>query len=68
MRRKVIFRAVMYSHRIRRNPVKPIKKLASDVAVATALEVFVHHKAPQISLVIDVTAAHSLTTCIKILF
>lgn len=66
MRRKFIFRAVRITRQIKKNPIKPIKKLANDVAVASALEVLVHHKIPQASLVIDVTAAYGITTCIKL--
>jgi hypothetical protein len=65
--KKLVFRAYIFSRRTKRNPLKPIKKIAKDVAVASALEVIVHHKLPQASVVIDVVATHGLYTCIRLL-
>ncbi len=64
--RRLVFRAVRLTRKVKRDPIKPIRKIANDVAVASALEVLVHHKAPQITLVIDVTAAYGISTCIKL--
>jgi hypothetical protein len=65
--KKIVLRAYVFSRRTKRNPLKPIKKIAKDVAVASALEVIVHHKLPQASVVIDVVATHGLYTCIRLL-
>lgn len=62
-----MIRAYIISRRTKRNPLKPIKRLAKDVAVASALEVIVHHKLPQASVVIDVVATHGLYACIHLL-
>lgn len=65
--KKIIFRAYIITRRTKRNPLRPFRRLAKDVAVASALEVFVHHKAPQASIIIDVVATHGLYTCIRLL-
>jgi hypothetical protein len=65
--RKIVLRVYIITRRTKRNPLKPIRKLAKDVAVASALEVFVHHKLPQASVVLDVVATHGLYTCIRLL-
>lgn len=65
--KRLVIKAIVTIRRTKRNPLKPIKRLAKDVAVATTLDVFVHHKAPQASVVVDVVATHGLYTLIKLL-
>lgn len=65
--KKLVIRAYIFTRRTKRNPLKPIKRIAKDVAVASALEVIVHHKLPQATVIIDVVATHGLYTCIRLL-
>ena len=65
--KRLILRAYIISRRARRNPVKPIKNIAKDVAVVSTLDVLVHHKAPHLSDVVDVVAAHGIQLCIRLL-
>lgn len=65
--KRIVIRAYVLTRRTKRNPLKPIKRIAKDVAVASALEVFVHHKTPQLSIILDVCATHGLYTVIRLL-
>lgn len=65
--KRLILRAYIITRRTKRNPVKPIKKIAKDVAVVSTLDVLIHHKAPQFADVVDVVAAHGLQLCIRLL-
>lgn len=65
--KKLVIKTYVSIRRTKRNPLKPIKRIAKDVAVASALEVVIHHKAPQASIVFDVVATHGLSTVIRLL-
>lgn len=65
--KRLIIKTMITIRRTKRNPLKPIKRLAKDVAVASTLEVVVHHKAPQVSVFVDVAATHGLYTLIRLL-
>lgn len=65
--KRLVIKTYVSIRRTKRNPLKPIKRIAKDVAVASALEVFMHHKAPQVSIVFDVVATHGLSTVIRLL-
>lgn len=65
--KRLVIKTVVTIRRTKRNPLKPIKRIAKDVAVASALEIFMHHKAPQVSIVLDVVATHGLSTVIRLL-
>ena len=65
--KRLVIKTYISVRRTKRNPLKPIKRIAKDVAVASALEVFIHHKVPQVSIVFDVVATHGLSTVIRLL-
>lgn len=65
--KRLVVKTIVTIRRTKRNPLKPIKRLAKDIAVASTLEVVVHHKAPQVSIFVDVVATHGLYTLIRLL-
>lgn len=51
----------------RRKAPKFAKKFVKNVAVSSAAEILLHHKAPDGSIVLDVSVIEGLDACVKIL-
>ena len=64
MRRVTILRTMIT---VRRKAPKLARKIAKNVALASTVEAFVHHRPPSGDVVIDVSMIESLEVCIKIL-
>jgi hypothetical protein len=51
----------------RRKAPKLAKRIAKSTVLSSAAEVFLHHKLPDGSLVIDVTVIESVDSCLKMI-
>lgn len=64
MRRVLILKTIVVT---RKKAPKLAKKLAKNLALSSALEIVLHHKAPDGGTVIDVTFLESIEVCFKLL-
>ena len=64
IQRKILLKTLIVT---RRKAPKLAKRIAKSTALSSAAEVFLHHKAPDGSLVIDVTVIESVDSCIKLI-
>lgn len=64
VRKRLIIKSIIIT---RKKAPKFVKKIAKNVALSSAVEVFFHHKAPEGSVVIDVTIIESVESFFRFL-
>lgn len=64
MRRIIILRTLVVT---RKKAPLFAQKIAKSMALTSATEVFIHHKPPDGSIVIDATVIEGMETCLKII-
>lgn len=64
MKKTLILKSIVIG---RRKAPKFVKKVAKNVALSSAAEVLFHHKAPDGSLVLDVTFIESVESFVRLL-
>jgi hypothetical protein len=62
--RRVVLKTLVVT---RKKAPRFAQKVAKSVALSSTAEVFLHHKPPDGTLVMDVTVIESLEACIKII-
>ena len=64
MRRIILLRTLVVT---RKKAPRFAQKIAKSMALTSATEVFLHHKTPDGSIVIDATVIEGMETCLKII-
>lgn len=64
LRKTLILKSIVIG---RKKAPKLVKKIAKNVALSSAAEVLFHHKAPDGSLVVDVTFIESIESLVRLL-
>lgn len=64
IQRRVLLKTLIVT---RRKAPKLAKRIAKSTVLSSAAEVFLHHKAPDGSIILDVTVIESVESCIKLI-